>query len=251
MDPTTDGLDMGNLRQDDQGATSLVLDPRDHSWEFREIPYQAPDIRYFHYTTEVTVTGRDSATATARVTGRGDGAGNLRRRMRNEEDATILYQGLANELFDGSRVTDQSAENVADIVSPLAISLELDVSDSIRPEGESHRIQVPQVTPLRGMTRLERRRTPMYLGPPFSRRLDVTYRLPAGARVVRVPDEVNVEHECFTVTQETTRRGRTVRVQTSYEQRCPEVSIEQYPDYRQRAQRAAAALESEVVFSLR
>ncbi len=250
MDPTTDGLDMGNLRQDDQGATSLVLDPRTDAWEFREIPYQSPEMRYTNHEIEVNVTGRDAATAEVTIRARGDHAAALRRAMRNEEEATIVYQNIGNGLFDGSRVTESGAENAADIVSPLEIHLNLDVSDSISPEGEAQRMQVPQVTPLRGMTRLERRRTPMYLGPPFSRSLDITYHLPAGARIVRVPDDVEVEHECFEVTQHTRRRGRNVNVVTRYVQRCPEVSIEQYPEYRQRAQRAAAALESAVVFTV-
>ncbi len=251
MDPTTDGLDMGNLRQDDQGATSLVLDPRTDTWEFREIPYQSPDLRYTRHEIEVNVTARDAATAQVTIRARGDHAGGLRRAMRNEEEATIVYQNIATRLFDGSRVEESDAENVDDIVSPLEISMKLDISDSISPEGESQRIQVPQITPLRNMTRLERRRTPMYLGPPFSRRLEITYRLPAGARIVRVPDDVAVEHECFEVSQRARRRGRTVTVETRYTQRCPEVTTDQYPEYRQKAQRAAAALESAVVFTAR
>jgi transglutaminase-like putative cysteine protease len=251
MDPTTDGLDMGNLRQDDQGATSLVLDPQTDTWEFREIPYQSPDLRYTRYEIDVNVAGRDAATAEVTLRARGDHAGALRRSMRNEEEATIVYQNLATRLFDGSRVEESNVEHADDIVSPLAITLNLNISDSISPEGDSQRIQVPQITPLRGMTRLERRRTPMYLGPPFSRNLEITFRLPAGARIVRVPDDVDVEHECFEVSQHTRRRGRTVTVNTRYEQRCPEVTVEQYPEYRQKAQRAAAALESAVVFTAR
>jgi len=250
-DPTTDGLDIGNLRRDDQGATSLVLNPRDDSWEFREIPYQAPDLRYFRYTIEVDIEGRDTATANAEIRARGDIAGVLRRRMRNAEEATNLYEGLATQLFDGSRVTTSQAENEDDIVAPLKIELSLDVSDSIRPEGQSHRIQVPQITPLRGMSRLESRHTPIYMGAPFERHMDITYRLPRGGRVVRMPDTVEVEHECFTATQRASRRGRSVRVRTTYVQRCPEISVEQYPEYRQMAQRAAAALESEIVFDVR
>ncbi|HEY2744276.1 MAG TPA: transglutaminase domain-containing protein, partial [Polyangia bacterium] len=46
MDPTSDGLDMGNLRSDDQGAASLVLDPDSGHWDFVDIPYQAADLQF-------------------------------------------------------------------------------------------------------------------------------------------------------------------------------------------------------------
>ena len=45
-DPTTDALDLGNLRNDDQGAVSLVLEPDTGRWQFVDIPYQSPDLEY-------------------------------------------------------------------------------------------------------------------------------------------------------------------------------------------------------------
>ena len=42
LDPTADALDITSMRHDDVGTLSLVYDPIDSSFEWREVPYQTP-----------------------------------------------------------------------------------------------------------------------------------------------------------------------------------------------------------------
>jgi transglutaminase-like putative cysteine protease len=247
VDPTTDGLDLGNLRADDQGATALVLDPDDGAWEMREIPYQEPERTFFRCDVDVEVAGPEEAAAEVRCRLRGQVAARFRRTMRNAERAAQLRQNLAHTIFAGSTVTDASSAHVEDIDAPLELRLTLDASAALQPRGAERRMPVSLPFTLGRLTRLERRRTPLRLGPPDSARWRLTYRAPRGGRIVRVPEDFAVEHPCFALSRRTETRGRTATVTYEYARTCAEVSPEDYPELRRRAQRAANQLEDDVV----
>lgn len=249
MDPTTDLLDAGNLRADDQGATSLVLDPDSGAWEFVDIPYQPAEMTYFSCDVDVSVTGAEQATADARCRGRGSMASAFRRIMRNEESASQLRQNLAQGIFQGSAVTGHSVAHAEDADAPLELNLELDASAALQPQGEERRLRVPSPFNLGRVTRLERRRLPLRLGVPDSARWEVTFEAPSGGRVVRTPEDFTIEHACFRVSRTTVTRGRRATVTIDYRRTCAEVSAEDYPELRRLAQRAQNQLQADVVIS--
>ncbi|MBX3275886.1 MAG: hypothetical protein KF729_36850 [Sandaracinaceae bacterium] len=251
LDPTTDGLDLGNLRADDQGATALVLDPSSGAWAFRDIPYQGPERSYFRCDVEVAVRGPEEARAEARCRIRGAIASNFRRAMRNEERAAQVRQNVAHSLFAGSTVTRATTEHLDDIVEPIDMRLELDASSALTAQGAEHRMRVPSPFGLGGLTRLERRRTPLRLGVPDSSRWAVRVEAPRDGRIARVPQDFTVEHACFRVARRSELRGRNATITVEYARTCTEVAPEDYPELRRQAQRAAALLQDEVVLALR
>ncbi len=250
VDPTTDGLDMGNLRDDDQGALALVLDPSTGSYEFADIPYQTADLQYFRCSVDVRVASSEEARAEARCTVRGAGASMIRRLARNEERARQLHQNIANMIFPGSTVIAASTRNAEDIWQPVELALTLDASAALQPQGQQHRMTVPSSFNLGGQTRLESRRTPLRVGVPDSGRWEVSYEVPARARVVRAPEDFSIEHACFSVSRRTVTRGRRATVTIEYQRTCPEVSPDDYGELRRLAQRAANQLQSEIVLDL-
>jgi hypothetical protein len=250
MDPTTDGLDIGNLREDDQGATALVLDSTSGRFEFLDIPYQEPARQFFGCTVDLSVASSEQAGARARCEARGGSGSGIRRALRNEERGRQLYQGIANMLFAGARVNAASAQNADDIWRPVELSMELDVSAAIQPQGTNFRLPTPFAFPLSAHTRLEQRRTPLRLGPPESGRWEITYEVPARARIVRTPDDFDVQHACFSISRRTTTRGRRATVAIEYQRTCTDVAPEDYAELRRNAQRAANQLQSEIVFAL-
>ncbi len=249
MDPTTDGLDMGNLRPDDQGATALVLDPNGGDYEFIDIPYQTPDEQYFRCRVDVQVASSEHANAEARCTARGGGASTIRRFVRNEERAHQLYQNIANMIFRGATVSRAESENTDDIWHPVELDLALDASSALQPQGADHRLSVPSPFALGALTRLEERRTPLRLGAPDSGRWEIHYEAPEGARIVRTPEDFDIEHACFSVSRHTETHGRRATVTVEYQRTCSEVAPEDYGELRRLAQRAANQLSSDVVFA--
>ena len=63
VDATTDGLDVGSLRSDDQGAWSLVLDPKKREgYQFIQIPYRSPAEQFERSVVSIAVDGKVSNT---------------------------------------------------------------------------------------------------------------------------------------------------------------------------------------------
>jgi transglutaminase-like putative cysteine protease len=251
MDPTTDGLDVGNLREDDQGATALVIDPNGGRFEFLDIPFQESGHQYLRCAVDVRIASSDAAHAEARCTARGSDAAGVRRTVRNAERARQLYQGFANMIFSGATVTRASSRNADDIWRPVELELGLDASAALQPRGGEHRMPIPSSFPLAHATRLEARRLPLRLGPPDSQRWQITYELPPGGRIVRAPENFDVTHACFRVSRSTVVRGRRATVAIEYERSCPEIAPEHYAELRRLAQRAWNQLQTEMVFDLR
>jgi tetratricopeptide (TPR) repeat protein len=250
MDPTTDGLDMGNLRSDDQGTLSLVLDPETGRHRFIDIPYQGPERQNNECDIAVAVTGAEAATAEVRCSLRGDVASQFRRVMRTADRAQQLRQNLANNLFPGSSVREAEERHVDDIWNPVEYDLDLDVAPALQPEGEARRIRIPSPFGLARITRLETRRTPLRLGVPSRARWEIRVEAPRGGRILRSPEDFEVVHECFEVRRTRTVRGRRVTLAMEQIVRCPEVDVEAYPEFRRLAQQAANAANAEVVLAL-
>ena len=91
LDPTTDGLDLGILRNDDQGALSLVLNPETGNWAFIPIPYQEASEQWEHYNLDIEIAGAKAAEAKMNLEVRGMGASKIRKVLRSQEQADKFY----------------------------------------------------------------------------------------------------------------------------------------------------------------
>jgi tetratricopeptide (TPR) repeat protein len=251
MDPTTEGLDIGNLRSDDQGAWSLVLDPVRDRHQFLQIPYQAPEQETNHAEIEVVIESADQARAHAVWTHRGATASNLRRTMRNPEQMRMALEDWGTSLFTGARLVHGEARNHEDIWHPLELTFDLDIAPAVQPQGSDLRISMPEFYYLPGMFGLERRRTPIRFNPPMSSSWRAHFTLPERSRVIQQPPEVEIEAPCFRVSQHATVSGREVTVEFNYIRTCTEVSAEDYSALRALVHQAASRIEGHLVFRTR
>ena len=74
-------------------------------------------------------------------------------------------------------------------------------------------------------------------------------KLPAGHSFKGTPEGFRIEHRCFSFFREVKRRSRKLVMKSSYERRCVEVSVEDYEEFREVVQRAAANSTDFVSFS--
>lgn len=250
IDPTTDGLDMGNLRADDQGAWSLVLDPSSGEYRFLEIPYAPPEMERTRYTFDVDVRSLSEARAKLGFESRGTSASQIRQLMRNPEQAKKFYQGIARHLFPGAVVGDVTAGDHEDIWRPLSLELDLDATASLQRQGEDVRLPLPDVFPLTQTAMLAERQHPLRLGPPDSYESELKVKLPAGSRVTHLPARVDVQDPCFTVSRTATREGDEVSIRSTFTRTCVQVPSSEYARYRDNVQRARSLLADPLLFRL-
>jgi tetratricopeptide (TPR) repeat protein len=249
MDPTSDGLDLGNLRVDDQGALSLVLDPTSGKWEFLTIPYQGAELQYDHHKVHIEVKSPTEAIASDELSLRGVSAMGLRHVLRNQGQAKQVLDALAAIFFSGATVKSTKGGSKEDILHPLSVSIEVDDSQSLRAEDDHFRLAMPGRFELDGTVALKARETPMRLGPPSSAAYDIDAQLPDGFQVTHAPKDFVVEQACFTLSRKAKVEQRHVAVHLAYQRRCTDVTPADYGAYRDAVQRAKHALDDELLFA--
>ena len=248
LDPTTDGLDIGNLRSDDQGALSLVLDPEGESYRFLEIPYQEPALEYEQHHIVIRVASPEAGTATDELRMRGADAAQVRRLFKNPEVAGRALQGLSATLFPGSTLTSKEAEGTDDIWKPLVLRLGIDIGNSIKPQEDSWRITVPGMLGIAKAASLATRQTPIWFGPPDTLAYDVEIELPAGYRLQHTPAAFTVEQTCFTARRESEQTPRKARLRFELVRRCPKVELASYGEFRAALQKLVSQFQDQIVF---
>jgi len=248
LDPTTDALDIGNLRDDDQGATALVLEPEGEGYRFVDIPYDDPALEYTRHHIVVTIASPEKATAQDEIVMRGNDASYIRRVARNSESASRMLQDLASALFAGSTVTASHAPNPDDVWHPAEVSITSDVSNSLKAQDGAWRMAVPALLRLANAATLGTRQTPVRLGPPRTASFDIDVSLPERFRFSHTPPPFVVEHACFVARRETKTEGRTARIRFSVVSRCANVSLADYPAFREAVQKVIAAAQEQIIF---
>jgi tetratricopeptide (TPR) repeat protein len=249
LDPTVDGLDLGNLRADDQGAVALVLAPLREHYSFVPIPYQESTHQSIEGRVQVEIHNETAATAGTTLTFRGSLGANLRQSMRTREEESMVVQRLATRLFAGGRVVSRRVEHVDDIQEPVTLALELDVSSAVQRVGTVHRFALPWRNII-APPDLSIRRTPLRSGPPEQKRWEMTVELPRSGRFITIPAAQQVNHRCVTAALSSHVRGGHLTVRWQYERTCTEIEPEQYDAFRASLEAVQQHLESEVSFQL-
>jgi transglutaminase-like putative cysteine protease/predicted Zn-dependent protease len=249
LDPTTDALDMGNLRGDDQGALALVMDSEGTGYRFISIPYQAAELEFETHELRVQIKSPSEASAVDKITLRGSDASELRQLLRNPEVANKALQSLSSALFTGATLQQRTSEHSEDLWHPLQVELQLDIASAIQNQNETWRLPVPALLPGVRASTLANRHTPVRFGPYTSTSVHTEADLPDGYRVVQAPAPFAVEHACFSAKRSTQVEGRRVSVRFDYTRRCPGISVDDYAAFRKAALDVQRELRDEIVFA--
>ncbi len=247
IDTTTNGLDVGNMRTDDEGALSLVIEPESGRWEFVPIPYQSADLEYERHDVKVDVKDPAKAVGHDRVEARGGVAARVRVTLRSGEGARKYYQSLSDQLFSGTTLIAGKAEHDQDLTRPLAIDLDIDLRNAVKPEDDRFRLDVPLFFPPAHATALSTRQHPLRLWR-GTQAFTMDVDLGDAQQATRLPADFSVEHPCFSMSRKIETKGAHVVVATRYRNTCAEIGPADYPAFRAAVQKAVAHAQDKIVF---
>jgi cellulose synthase operon protein C len=251
VDATTNGLDIGNLRDDDQGATSLVLDPvAKDGFEFIDIPFRPSSEEHDKSAIRLTVDKDDKVKLTARIESRGARASSIRRTLKNPAYARKLDEQLAAYLFPTSTLLDASAGDPSDIWQPMWVSLDVDDSNALDVSGVTRRLRLPSQLGLDRIVTLSSRNVPLHLGVPRTEEDHLTIELPRGSKLIELPKDFSEEGKCFSVRRTTKQHAGQLDVDVEVVHSCDEISPREYPDFRAHALRVLSQMEQQVAFAV-
>src|SRR4029078_2409278 len=72
--------------------------------------------------------------------------------------------------------------------------------------------------------------------------------LAPGHEALHLPDDIAVEHACFSMTRKSEAKGRHGTVRTSYKNTCKELAPADYPAFRAAVQKAMAHAQDNLLF---
>ncbi len=248
IDNTVDALDVGNLRWDDQGASSLLLDPKSGEFRWLDIPHQGPSYERFDQQIAISIDASGAAKMTDALTLRGTSAAAARKTLRSEVQAQKFYESLVSYLFPRATLTHGSAAQPESIDHPLVINTEADLSSSISAEGEELRLRLPSAFSLQHSVALATRKTSLDLATEKSSTFQIDATLADGLRLKTPPKSMAMKSACFEVSREVSQKGNALSVLDRFELRCAEIPVADYPAFRADVEKAAAELDAAVVF---
>ena len=250
-DPTVDALDIEVLRHDDQGTLSLVLDTAKDSHYWKSIPYQGAEMDYTLTDTALTVKADGSASGEMELTSHGRLGSLLRRGARNPQRFGQLMQQQVGRTFPGARLTGHTPVQIDDVYRPAKVRLALQAPTLGRREGTELRLEIPIAWSPQEYFSLPDREHPVLLGTPRVLRWKVSFDLPAGAKIRRVPDAVKVESRCLSLTRSVTaEEGKLTAVQ-EVQITCERIPVAEYAAHRAQSEKMLRGMAEEVVIDMR
>ena len=234
-DPTTNGLYLRSLRQDDQGTRSLVLNPTNGAWSFIDIPFQPAEEAFENITIEIDPTTA-TPTADISIVTRGMDNGQLRTVMKNKSLWPKIYQGLSNYLFPGSNVISGEIQNHDTILEPLIINLQVQITPAVHLMSDGTRIDTPFSFLLESSVPEETRAFDILLGIKKSSSLSISIKREKGQRFLMTPGDYAITHDCFQATRKTSVTKTHFQLNSNFKLECPRVPQSDYAEFRRAAQ---------------
>lgn len=233
-DPTVDLLELGSLREDDQGVTALVLDVDSGDYKFMDIPFQEPEMNFQKYERTYTLSEELKLNVNDKIRLRGGTSSMFRRIMRTKEIGNKAFQRLANNLFKGGVLIDYEHSDIEDITKPFFIMFNADVSNLVTGQKDEIRIKMPEQIVSTSLVSMEKRKLPLWTGIPSVYEINMTFTIPESMAFSSTPEDFKVDYKCFTISRktETGESGNEVRIFYSFNKKCTEIPVPDYAAFR-------------------
>jgi len=231
-DSTTDALDVGTLRADNQGALAFVVNPATWKYEWRDVPFQAPEHESALFNIDLKPDSVGGGQGRLRLVAEGSLGSMLRRAARNQETFAMLPQKLINTLFPGARVLRYESTQLSSVDQPAALDIEFAADRLGQLQGDELHIRFPfDPTQFRWFD-LARRKLALDLGQPSRLALDVTIAPPENMQVLHVPKPLKYEDGNFSLARESGHSENGVRIKVTVMNLSNPVSPERYAEIR-------------------
>lgn len=232
MDPTVDLLEIGSLRQDDQGSTALKLDPETGKYEFMDIPYQTPEYNYQKHDRTYQISDNGKLTVTDSLVMKGGISSSFRQVLRTKDSGNKMFQRIANTLFNGGVLEKYDHSDIEDISKPFTINYSADVTNLVSQTENKTVISPPEQIVGPSVISMEKRLLPLWTGIPSYYEIKAKYKIPSGTKVDSAPTSFEIAGDCMTISRKVTVSSEKVEIISSFTNSCVEIPVDKYPEFR-------------------
>lgn len=233
MDPTVDLLEIGNLREDDQGAAALKLEVETGKYEILDIPFQSPELNFQKYERTYALSEKGVFQVNNSLLMRGDYASYFRQALRTKDTGQKVLQRLTNSLFRGGVLSEYNHSDIEEIFSPLKIDFSADVSNLVSESENKVIITMPEQLISTSTITLEKRKLPLWTGVPSLYEFDVKIEIPEQFKVESTPNDLEFTNEYFSISRKSTVVDeKTIIIKSYFLKKSTEISVENYSEFR-------------------
>ncbi len=249
-DPTVDALDVNSLRHDDQGTWSVVYSPttKEHTW--RQIPFQDPSVDVEHTTVTAELLPNGDVKGRVNLTAHGRGAEYLRKAARNPDVLKRLLTRLTvQDALPSARIDSHDLRDVVDVFKPAVLEWMFTGEKAATRDGKTLRWRLPiSWKPSNGFV-LQDRQYPVVLGIPRTLKHSVELKLPAGARVERLPRSLKLETRCLAFERQVDKKKSRIVVAQTVRYRCERIPPSEYEENRHLASTLTKAVAEAILIT--
>lgn len=248
-DPTAESMDLDVLRPDDASTRSLVLDPKDQDFAWRDVPEAKPNEHTRRSELSLVVAPDGSAKGTVRFTARGAGGSALRQTLRQADSGTRALQRWVSALLPGAVTSNASWPSTQPLDVPATAQANVEAQGFARQEDGAWRITFPAELPaVRTVFQQPSRMHPLQLGTPMRLEVETAVALPPGATLKTVPKDVTVSGPCFSWQRTVKQTAGALSVLVVAEATCDRVETKDYATARTAFDELARRAEDGLVF---
>jgi transglutaminase-like putative cysteine protease/tetratricopeptide (TPR) repeat protein len=249
IDATTDALDAGNLREDDQGAWGLVIDPAlPERFEIQQIPFRPPEQETWQQEIQGTVGDDGQVRLHDHMAARGGRGSWFRRLFRDDRRASVSLGQLMSGLFPASTIASVMHGDEKDLARPFTVDVELDDSGALETHGNSRRLLLPSLPGLSQEFSLPTRQTPLFLGTPETLTIHAAIDLPPHSRVTELPGDFEETAGCLSIRRILKAEGTHLDLTFEERRTCSQIETAEYAAFREHGLRAVKRLQEPVAF---
>ncbi len=250
LDPTAEFSGSYELPYQDQGATGLIVHP-DGRTRLATLPESKPEDNLNRSEYEATFSRDGSLMLKGVEHFFGVRASNLRQEFEEVELRKRHLEDQLSEIFTGVRVEKLKFSDLSDLEAPV----EYHYTAHIPRYGtlEHDQITMPialfQHQVAGAYAKLAERETTLTITHPWATRNVVRYRLPAGAKIVQLPEGQTVDNAHISVVQVVRRIEGGFETDDIVTMKTKEIPPDEYPEFREACLAIDRALARKVVIS--
>jgi len=249
FDPTVDALDVGHLRQDNQGTWAFVLDLKGrYAWKW--IPFHAAKIDYLKKQIVMNILKNGNCNAEVVITAEGRNGAAIRRIARNKENFIQFLQRFLSNFIPGAKMLNYQNIEVTDATRPASVKISFDAPTFVRREGDELRFKIPKDWHPKNLFSLVKRNHPLVLGVPSTQYLEIDFILPEGVELKQTPDSKAIRTNCLSLERSFFTKKGKVKIKQSFSSFCERIPVEDYPALRNEIDKIIRLQEEEVVLTI-
>lgn len=245
IDPTAERVAVGDLPSGDQGV--MVLRVAEGRSTLETTPLLEPQRQSRHLNLELTLDATGTARGELAMETHGWIAGMSRAALDDPANRVNYLERLLSRYLRGARVSNVATSDLSELDSDSEVTMDLEVPNFARQEGGGLSFAVSVAPRLSSVVSLPTREQDLVFGPPAGWVESIDLRIPAGMRVVSLPQPVEIESPVATFRIAVTQAGNgPIQLRSTLLWRAERVSPEQYQQLREFVEQVTAARTARV-----